>query len=180
MQKEIWKDIPGYEGSYQISTFGRVKSLKRNITRIRNGKKHIYQVQERILRPCIDKHGYLQFNIKLGGAGKSYKIHTMMAKVFLGRDIDGSYELVVDHIDENKQNNNLNNLQLLSNRDNVLKSCNNKYPGTAKAFNKFFARIRYKNKRIHLGMFDTQQEAHEAYLEAKRKIENNEFEIVKS
>ena len=56
MKKEIWRDIAGYEGLYQVSNMGRVKSLERIITR-KNGKKQT--IRERILKPRATPDGYL-------------------------------------------------------------------------------------------------------------------------
>lgn len=89
--KEIWKDINGYEGKYQISNFGRVKTLKRN----------------RILRP--NKSGEYDYVILyMNGKGKIKKIHRLVAESY----IDNPNKLeCVNHKDENKRNNVVSNLE---------------------------------------------------------------------
>ena len=71
---EIWKDIPNYDGKYQISNYGRVKSLNYK----RSGK-------EQTLKPFITGHGYLQVPLCKNGARKLIYIHKVMANVFLDR-----------------------------------------------------------------------------------------------
>ena len=95
--EEIWKDISGYEGLYQISNLGRVKSFPRNGT-IKS---------ERILNLFHTKDGYLF--VCLRNKGRSYpKIHRLVAEAFL----DNPYNKeTVNHIDGNKENNNVNNLE---------------------------------------------------------------------
>ena len=102
--QEIWKDIQNYEGLYQISNLGNVKSLhnKHNI----------------ILKPYIANKYYKVTLIKKGVKHKQY-IHRLMAFEFLG--LDKNSNLQVDHIDNNTLNNNISNLQLLSQQENIKK-----------------------------------------------------------
>lgn len=104
---EEYKDIPSYEGHYQISNFGNVKSLKRN--------------SERILSPSIDKtKGYYRICLRKYKKRKSYYIHQLVAIAFLDHIPNGN-KTVVDHINNDKTNNNLYNLQVISNRENLSK-----------------------------------------------------------
>ena len=104
---EEFKDVVGYEGHYQISNLGNVKSLKRN--------------GERIMNPSIDKtKGYLRINLFKESKRKSIYIHQLVAIAFLGHKPNGN-KLVVDHIDNNKTNNKLENLQVISSRENSSK-----------------------------------------------------------
>lgn len=101
---EIWKDIPEYENFYQISSLGRVKSLERNVW---NGK--VYCVhRERILKPMKNSDGYLQVVLFKGGIRKSFKIHRLVCNAFL----PNPYNLPeVNHINEDKTDNRLENLE---------------------------------------------------------------------
>lgn len=94
---EIWKDIEGYEGLYQISSLGKVKSLNYRHT----GK-------EKILKLCKDKDGYLQVCLCKDGKVKCCRIHRLVASAFLPNP-DNLSE--INHIDENKQSNCLDNLE---------------------------------------------------------------------
>ena len=96
--EEIWKDIEGYEGLYQVSTWGRVRSLNYNHT----GK-------TQILRPGVTHWGYLQVAIYKDGEQKSYKVHRLVAAAFLPNP-NGLPE--INHKDEDKQNNHVDNLEL--------------------------------------------------------------------
>ena len=105
MFKEVWKDVPGYEGLYQVSDLGRVKSLNYR----RTGK-------EQILKPAKDKNGYLQVHLCNDGEDKVLLVHRLVWIAFNGPIPEG-YE--VNHINENKQDNRLENLNLLSHKANT-------------------------------------------------------------
>lgn len=105
MIEEIWKDIPGYEQLYQISNMGRVKSLERNVVRGRGG---LYKIEEKILKCTKDKDGYLRVNLCKDGKTKNYLIHRLVASTFLPNP-DNLPQL--NHIDEYKTNNCVDNLE---------------------------------------------------------------------
>ena len=94
MEKEIWKPILNYEGLYEVSNWGRVKSLK-------FGK-------ERILKPGTNKYGYLIVILCKNGKVKSFSVHRLVAEAFLPNP--HNYPCV-NHKDECKTNNNVNNLE---------------------------------------------------------------------
>ncbi len=81
--KEIWKDIEGYEGYYQVSNLGRVKSLERVFERF-NGHINIRQkVNEKILKPEKTRWGYLRVHLNKGGISKKYVVHRLVAYAFI-------------------------------------------------------------------------------------------------
>ena len=93
MKKEYWKPVVGYEGHYQVSNLSRVKSIK-------FGK-------EIILKQHI-RGGYYSVNLSKNGIAKRYSVHRLVAEAFL----DNPDNLPqVNHKDENKSNNNVNNLE---------------------------------------------------------------------
>lgn len=94
---EIWKDIEDYEGLYQISNYGRVKSLDYN---------HTGRVKE--LAPRANRGGYLYINLYNKGIRKTHVIHRLVARAFI--DNPNDYP-VVNHKDCNKQNNHASNLE---------------------------------------------------------------------
>lgn len=103
---QIWKDVVGYQGKYQVSNLGRVKSLNFNNT----GK-------EKIMKQEIFNNGYcmVHFRKKIS---KKKLVHRLVWQAFNGKI---PQKLQVDHIDANKQNNRLDNLQLLTPSENVKK-----------------------------------------------------------
>lgn len=107
--KEIWKDIKGYKGLYQISNLGNVKSLKRNI-KLSNqyGAKFKKRVDEKILKQSINKYGYCSVILSKNNKNKWFSIHRLVALNFIPNP--NNYKCV-NHKDENKQNNNVENLE---------------------------------------------------------------------
>lgn len=102
--KEKWKDIKGYEGLYKISNTGLVSSLH-----YRKSNK------EQILKCGSDKDGYLQVNLCKNGKHKNHKIHRLVAIHF----IENPNNLPqINHKDENKTNNNVDNLEWCTNKYN--------------------------------------------------------------
>ena len=92
MDKIIWKDIPGYEGIYQVSNTGLVKSLPRQ------------RAQERILKFEEEKHGYLRVTL----SRKHFLVHKLVALCFIENPTNLP---CINHKDENKKNNNVSNLE---------------------------------------------------------------------
>lgn len=109
--KEIWKKIKEYP-NYEISNFGRVKSLKyySNIH-----KKYYDRVL--ILKEKTNKHGYKMIGLSNEYGRKTFAIHRLVANAFI--DNKNNYN-EVNHIDGNKSNNNFNNLEWCTRRDNIL------------------------------------------------------------
>ena len=152
---EIWKEIKGYE-SYEVSNLGRVKSLKYN--------------KERILKPALTGSSCLGVSLAKNGKAKTKKIHQLVAEAFLNHIPDG-YKLVVDHIDNNPLNNELGNLQIITNRENSSKDkkgFSSEHVGVNwnKASKKWKTQIRINGKQTHLGMFTNELEASKAYQNA--------------
>ena len=103
--KEIWKDKKDYEGLYQVSNLGRAKSLDRYI----KGKGHSLQFKKgRILKQTKDRYGYLQVTLCKNNIKKEYKVHRLVAEAFIDNPDNLSQ---VNHRDENKLNNNVDNLE---------------------------------------------------------------------
>jgi hypothetical protein len=149
---EIWKDIEGYKG-YQVSSIGRIRSLKFN--------------KEKILSQHIATNGYYMVGF-YGEKYKTFTIHSLVAVAFLGHKPNG-YKTVVDHIDNNKLNNNVENLQLISNRENISrqKPKTSKYTGVSwcKTKKKWKAQITINRKTFQLGRYKCELKAHLVYKE---------------
>ena len=102
--EEEWRDIAGYEGLYMVSNLGRVKSLNYN----RTG-------QERTLKVAKNRYGYLYVNLSNGGISKNYTIHRLVAVTFLPNPENYNE---INHKDENKENNCVQNLEWCSRKFN--------------------------------------------------------------
>ena len=108
LEKEIWKDIPNYEG-YQVSNLGRVKSLERIDALGR-------RVKEKILKPLITRNGYYLIGLYKNSIQKFYYVHRFVWEAFNGQIPAG---LQVNHINEVKTDNRLENLNLMTPKENM-------------------------------------------------------------
>lgn len=110
--QEIWKDIKGYEGLYQVSNLGRVKSLKR-ITKIPNAKRI---EKEKILKSHVNKEsGYIYVILCSKGKTKGFRVHRLVAQTFIPNPNNLPQ---VNHKDEYKSNNCVDNLEWCSSKYN--------------------------------------------------------------
>lgn len=110
--QEIWKDIPGYEGYYQISSCGNVKSLPK-IKKIFCEKEYI--TKEKILGVDKNSRGYKRIWLSKEGKRKRIFVHRMVAETFIPNPDD---KPCVNHIDCNIENNNVNNLEWCTKKEN--------------------------------------------------------------
>ena len=166
---EIWKDIPGYEGLYQCSNFGNVKSVSRYLF---NGWAY-HKSKEKILNPYKNSKGYLQVALHKNGQ-KTFFIHKLVAITFLGHN-PCKMEKVINHINSIETDNRVINLKITTNRRNISigKNLNkNNYTGTTFDNGKWKAAIKINKKHINLGRFKTEYEAHLAYQNKLKSIEN--------
>jgi len=161
MEIEIWKDVPEYEGLYQVSNFGNVKSYKSGL--------------EKILSPSKDSWGYLQLGLIKNLTRKTFKVHKLVAMAFLNHKPCG-LKLQVDHINKNILDNNVKNLQILTAREHKHKDCkkgSSKYIGVSfdKSRNKWHSQITINGKNNNLGRFKNEYDAHLAYQNKLKEIE---------
>jgi len=159
MTTKEYTPIQGYDGLYAISKDGLVFSYKTN--------KH--------LKLFTNPKGYLVVRLYNKNKGKTHVVHRLVWDTF-GNIDRRAKKMNIDHIDGNKLNNNIDNLQLLTNRENVskgymAKNTTSKYPGVHwhKGANKWQARIRVNKKLMYIGLFKDEEEAYSAYLEARKE-----------
>ena len=146
MTDEIWKIITDYE-NYSVSNLGNIRNDKFN----------------RILKARINRDGYLRISLCKNGIVKIFKVHRLVAITFI-LNIDN--KRCVDHIDNNKLNNNLTNLRFATVSENsrntkitVRNTSGVKGVSWEKQYKKWRAQIRIDGKNCHLGLFDTIEEA---------------------
>lgn len=109
-----WKDIPGFEGFYQVSEYGHVKSLQRKCG---CHKKYSRIVKEKILKPNLNSYGYARAKLLINGKGKTYTVHRLVMLAFVGPS-----DLHVNHIDMNIRNNHVSNLEYVTMVENIDKA----------------------------------------------------------
>lgn len=136
---EVWQDIPDYEGLYQASTYGRIKSLERLCV---NGKGRERKVPEAILKQAISKNGYLIVRLSNNGVVKNYRAHRLIALTFIANPL--KYPCV-NHKSEIRHENSVGNLEWCSYEYNVnYGTCKEKiskshlnHPSVCKAVNQY-------------------------------------------
>jgi hypothetical protein len=159
MNKEEFRDIPGYEGYYQVSNKGSVLSF--------HGK-------QKQLKQTKSTAGYYYVTLSVNNNPKKIHIHQLVAMAFLGHTICG-LEKVIDHIDFNKTNNDLSNLRIVTFRENISRGRKNKtskYVGVHlnKTTKKWVASIKIAGKKMHLGYFTSETKARLRYESQLRLV----------
>lgn len=158
---EIWKEIKDYE-NYQVSNLGNVKSLNYN----RTGK-------ESVLKAGLSK-GYFQIVLHNNGLRKTKPIHQLVSECFLNHTPSG-YNLVINHINHIRTDNRVENLEIVTNRENTnrkhLKSTS-EFVGVFwdKQRKKWRSKIRIGGKLKYLGSFNNEIEASQAYQKTLNNI----------
>lgn len=112
---EEFRNVHGYEGLYEISNTGIVRSVERKV----ETSKGIRIYKSKILNPGIQKSGYLYVTLSKEGKSRTFRVHRLVAEAFIPNPNNLSD---VDHIDENKNNNSVENLRWLSHKENSSRS----------------------------------------------------------
>ena len=160
---EKWKDIPNYEGIYQISDLGRIKSLNYRRTKKSN-----------ILKQNFLKDGYLITKIYKDLKAKTFTTHKLVCISFLNHTYQG-HKFVVNHKNFIRTDNRLFNLEIVTNRENTDKAhikSSSKYVGVSwlKNRKKWIARIRIGKEHKYLGLFKNEEDAYKAYKQKLKEI----------
>lgn len=160
MRKVICKPIKGYETLYKICEIGVVVNIQTG----------------RNLKPALDGRGYLGVVLYKNTKPKTHRIHRLVAEAFLDKKPKGR-ELIVDHIDNDPLNNKVENLQIITTRENSSKDKKDgtsRYIGVSfrKKRNNWIARTRINGKEKYLGSFDNEIDAAGAYHNELKKIDN--------
>lgn len=157
---EIWLPVIGYESFYEVSNTGKVRNLKGDVM------------------PChFTPKGYVRVSFKQDRS--LHYCHSLVMKAFMGDRLGR----VINHIDGNPSNNNLNNLEYVSQRENVCHGKSTKQMvGTTLLKNNtnkrkpWQSRLWIGTKRVLIGYYTTQEEAHKAYLNKLNEIkEENKY-----
>lgn len=171
--QEIWKEVKGYEGLFEVSDLGNVASLDRVVPTNRGSR--IYT--GRILSLC-NSAGYVKVHLTKNKVSKQIKVHQLVAIAFL--DHIPKKGIVIDHKDNNRKNNKVSNLQIITHRQNIakgysVKNTSSKYTGVYyKGANQrgkdWRAMANIGKVRHSLGSFDLEEDAAKAYNNFINKI----------
>lgn len=169
LESEVWKDIPEYEGFYQVSDLGRVKGLAKIIIE-KTGK--VKNKKEFLFKPIFDKDGYTGISLSKNGKSTRFKVHRLVLSVF-----EKISELPVDHVNGIKDDNRLKNLRYCTTRENIhfhRKSENNHgYVGVSYENGLWRASIKIEGVSHYLGMYKCIEQASTIYNSAlKEWVEN--------
>ena len=169
--KQIWKDIPGYEGLYKVSDLGIIKSVDRLVN---HGTKGFRKIKGTILKQSKNIKGYSLVGLSKEGKIKCFLVHQLVAMAFLNFKPKGN-TLVVDHINNDKRLNCLSNLSVITNRQNVSKRTSigsSKYTGVCwdKINKKWMASIMVNGKKTTIGRYFSEEEASQAYQNKLKEL----------
>ena len=143
---EIWKDIKEYEGKYQVSSLGRIKSLYRW-----NGK--AFYSREHIIKSYINKNGYVYIALMKNNKNKNCRLHRLVADAFIPNPENKPQ---VNHIDGDKTNNRVDNLEWCTQSENEIHAYNN---GLANNDNQKIKLIQYDIQGNLLNVYNSLKEA---------------------
>lgn len=184
LENEIWKDIKDYEGLYQVSNLGNVKSLSRVTINKKSNLKNAASycvIRERILK-TTNNRGYNMIALCKNGTIRYFKNHRLVATMFIGY-IPKS--MVVNHKNGIKTDNRVENLEIVTNHENVTHGVNkmktsSKYSGVSwnKSKQKWIAYTYINRKHIHIGYFNTEIEASKAYSDKIAEIKRENKYII--
>lgn len=158
------KNILNFDGLYLITDTGLVIANERKVNMPNGGFKTIKQHFPKLSE---NKKGYLKVMLTdFLGNRKGYFVHRLVASAFIGDS-----ELLVNHKDKNKKNNNLSNLEYINNRDNCIHAIDkskttSKYTGVTFKKGKWQAQKMINGKATYLGVFENELDAHLKYLES--------------
>jgi len=154
---ENWLTLKDF-ANYQVSTLGRIKNVKTG----------------RILNQYKTHNGYKNVKLYIKSVQYTRYVHQLVAIAFLNHN-NNSRKIVIDHINEDKEDNRLENLRILTQRENASrtpKGKTSKHIGVwwYKPRSKWISKIRINGKQKYLGLFNTEEEARDRYLEELKKI----------
>ena len=129
--KEIWKPIVGWENLYEVSNFGRVRSLDRYVNQLN------YQrfCKGQLLKPTLHKSNYCIVTLRNSGFQKISKVHQLVMNTF--NPNTSGLKLEINHIDGNTQNNRLDNLEWVTHKENLQHASKHHLLSTYKPINQY-------------------------------------------
>ena len=176
---EIWKDIPGYEGYYQASNMGGVRSMDRWVVYSNSGKRFLKGF---LNLGCLNG-GYKTVTLSKCGKCKVFRFSQLVAMAFLGHKTNG-ITMVVDHINGDKADDRLENLRIVTHRANIStcfrtnsNTLSSSYVGViwVPRDKIWRSQIRYNGSQVIIGYYKEEKDASDSYQKALLKIKTNTF-----
>lgn len=161
---EIWKDIKGYEGLYQVSNLGRVKSLERRSHKLSTGGVRVYKAA--IKKPETMKLDYKRIHLYKNGKLRKWLVHRLVAEMFLDAPVEPIEKMHVNHINGVPSDNRVENLEWVTPNENCKHrsyALNRKPRGVYKVRSRWKAEIVYDQKKVNIGTFDNKSEAYKEF-----------------
>ena len=192
---EVWKDVVGFEDYYEVSNTGKVRR-KKGKTVYKDGR--IARFSQTVLKPSVFKKGYLMVFLSVKSKKKAKSVHRIVAEAFIPNPENKE---TVNHIDCDKTNNHVSNLEWMTNRENTIHGTENglfmkaattrrkkkqikkngdwtsQYVGVSydNKKGKWLAQITHNWKHIYIGYYNEEEDASEAY---QKKLKELEDEII--
>ena len=165
-QEEIWKHVVGYEGLYEVSDLGRIRSLDRSRPHSRNAN-YSFLCRGKIRKIHNDKNGYQRVTLCKGGRQSNKQVHRIVGYAFLGLTDD----LQIDHVDGDPKNNRLDNLRTATGGQNMIGS-RRKHKGATSQYRgvswhdrdrRWVAQIQFNRTNFYLGCYSEEIDAAKAF-----------------
>ena len=163
--EEIYSEINGLNGLYQISNLGNVKSISRKVTNSRGS----YLSKDRILKSAVSNSGELIITFKISGVSRCFRVAELVAKNFMGYDKETMSTYAVRHKDKDKSNNAVSNLKIISEKEDR-EQFTSKYKGVMIYIK---GTVKYKGKQYWTKNCKTESEANTLRLELKERLYNS-------
>jgi len=169
MRDETWVSVAGYEGIYEVSDLGRVRSVDRvSMSSLRESQ----AIKGRLLKAGIAGTGYLTVSLCKEGKPRTHTVHELVARAFIGPRPEGAD---IDHIDSSRRNNLPSNLRYASHEANMRNlTIANSESGVLGVYRNgpgWAAQINYERKQRHLGTFSSIEEAARARRAFEDRVE---------
>ena len=177
--QEIWKDVEGYEGLYQVSNLGNVKSIPRVI---KSSLKHQNKVlrKGRLLKQSLNHNGYPQIVLKILGKCYCKRVHRLVAEVFIPNP--NNYPQI-NHIDGNKLNNKVSNLEWCTAKQNIIHAFKEGlYKTPKKAFKKGQNSVKVNQYTVNgnfIRTYNSITEASEQFLRVSKRPHSSISSVVR-